>query len=127
MQLAACVCIGVLWGCTNSFIKRGSAAADLQTSTSQEPSSLAVATFWYRLLTTWKFVLPQALNLLGSVSYALLLGKAPLSFVVPITNATSLLANAVTDWTIGEQVNLAFAAPGALFLACGMYLCATAS
>lgn len=125
MQLAACLCIGLLWGCTNSFVKRGSAAASLKAASSQQPQHLSVASFWYRLLTTWKFVLPQALNLLGSVCFAYLLGKARLSFVVPITNASSLLANAVTDWAIGEQVNLALAAPGALFLALGMYLCAT--
>lgn len=127
MQLAACICVGVLWGCTNSFIKRGSVAADHQASLSQHPARLSIVTFWYNLLTTWKFVLPQALNLVGSICFAILLGKAPLSFVVPITNAVSLLANAVTDWATGEQINLTLAAPGVLFLAVGVFLCATAT
>lgn len=127
MQLAACICVGVLWGCTNSFIKRGSVAAESNPTLSQQQSRFAVVDFWFKLLTTWKFVLPQALNLIGSVCFAILLGKAPLSFVVPITNAVSLLANAVTDWASGEHIDLALAAPGVLFLALGVYLCATAT
>lgn len=123
--VAACTCVGALWGCTNSFIKRGSVIAEATSHSTQQRSRFAAVNFWHRLLTTWGFVLPQALNLIGSASFAFLLGKAPLSCVVPIANATSLLSNAVTDWAIGEQIDLAFAAPGVLFLAFGVYLCAT--
>ena len=121
MQLASCVVVGVLWGCTNSFIKRGSVEAESKAT----PANWSVLNLWYNLLSTWRFLVPQALNLLGSVAFALLLGKAPLSFVVPVTNAVSLLSNAVTDWMLGEQIDLKYAAPGVLCLAVGITLCAS--
>lgn len=122
MQFAACACIGVVWGCTNSFIKRGSLAAECQ-SEAHHPG-WGIVDLWVHLLTTWRFLLPQALNLAGSVCFTLLLGAAPLSFVVPVTNAVSLLANAVTDWALGEAIDLTYAAPGVLLLALGVGLCA---
>lgn len=123
MQFAACACVGVVWGCTNSFIKQGSLAAESR-GRAHHPGS-GIIDLWVRLLTTWRFFLPQALNLVGSVCFTLLLGTAPLSFVVPVTNAVSLLANAVTDWALGETIDLAYAAPGVLLLALGVGLCAS--
>ena len=125
MQVAACACVGIVWGCTNSFIKQGSLAAECHGQAKPHHSRYAVVDLWFCLLTTWRFFLPQALNLAGSVCFTALLGTAPLSFVVPVTNAVSLLANAVTDWALGETVDLAYAAPGVLLLALGVGLCAS--
>lgn len=125
MQLASCVGVGVVWGCTNSFIKRGSVAACTKSTSAVRSTDWPLVDLWYNLVTTWRYLLPQALNLVGSVGFALLLGKAPLSFVVPVTNAVSLLSNAVTDWALGEQIDLAYAAPGVLLLALGVGLCAS--
>ena len=124
MQLASCIGVGVLWGCTNSFIKRGSVVADSKNFDQPCDSSWSVVHLWVNLLTTWRFLVPQALNLVGSVCFAYLLGRAPLSFVVPVTNAISLLSNAMTDWLLGEHIDLAYAAPGVLLLALGVGLCA---
>ncbi len=125
MQLASCIGVGVLWGCTNSFIKRGSLVADSKSFDPACDSSWSVVHLWVNLLTTWKFLVPQALNLVGSVCFAYLLGRAPLSFVVPVTNAISLLSNAMTDWLLGEHIDLAYATPGVLLLALGVGLCAS--
>lgn len=125
MQLASCIGVGVLWGCTNSFIKRGSVVADSKASGTTRRFSWSVVDLWFDLLTTWRFLLPQALNLVGSICFALLLGRSPLSLVVPVTNAVSLLSNAVTDWALGEPIELLYAAPGVLILALGVGLCAS--
>ena len=125
MQVAACACVGIVWGCTNSFIKQGSLAAESRSQAKPDHLEYAVVGLWFRLLTTWRYLLPQALNLAGSVCFTVLLGAAPLSFVVPVTNAVSLLANAMTDWALGETVDLAYAAPGVLLLALGVGLCAS--
>ena len=125
MQLASCIGVGVLWGCTNSFIKRGSVVADIKSVDQACNSSWSVVNLWVNLLTTWRFLVPQALNLVGSVCFAYLLGRAPLSLVVPITNAISLLSNAMTDWLLGEHIDLAYAGPGVLLLALGVGLCAS--
>lgn len=125
MQVAACACVGIVWGCTNSYIKQGSLAAESGSQVAVQRSRYALLDLWCRLLTTWRFLLPQTLNLAGSVCFALLLGAAPLSFVVPVTNAVSLLANAMTDWALGEPIDLAYAAPGILLLAIGVGLCAS--
>lgn len=124
MQLASCIGVGVLWGCTNSFIKRGSVVADNKSVDQACDFKWSVVHLWVNLLTTWRFLVPQALNLVGSVCFAYLLGRAPLSFVVPVTNAISLLSTAVTDWLLGEHIDLAYAAPGVLLLALGVGLCA---
>ena len=132
MQLASCIGVGVLWGCTNSFIKRGSVVADCKSCDQACDSSWSVvhsiginSVGLFNLLTTWRFLVPQALNWVGSVCFAYLLGRAPLSFVVPVTNAISLLSNAMTDWLLGEHIDLAYAAPGVLLLALGVGLCAS--
>ena len=106
-------------------MKQGSLAAESRGQANPHLPKYATVDLWFRLLTTWRFFLPQALNLAGSVCFTLLLGAAPLSFVVPVTNAVSLLANAVTDWALGETVDLAYAAPGVLLLALGVGLCAS--
>ena len=125
MQVAACACVGIVWGCTNSFIRKGSLAAVSPAQAKPHQAGWAILDLWVRLLTTWRFFLPQALNVAGSICFTLLLGAAPLSFVVPVTNAVSLLANAVTDWALGETVDLAYAVPGVLLLALGVGLCAS--
>lgn len=125
MQLASCIGVGVLWGCTNSFIKRGGVVADSKGFVQACDSRWSVVSLWVNLLTTWRFLVPQALNLVGSVCFAYLLGRAPLSFAVPVTNAISLLSNAMTDWLLGEHIDLAYAAPGVLLLALGVGLCAS--
>ena len=125
MQVAACACVGIVWGCTNSFIKHGSVAAQSKASAGDRCLKWSVLDLWIRLLTTWRFLLPQALNLTGSVCFTLLLGSAPLSFVGPVTNAISLLSNAVTDFALGEKISLAYAAPGVLLVALGVSLCAS--
>lgn len=125
MQLASCACVGIVWGITNSFIKRGTVAAESTGRADRQCSRWLIVDLYIHLLTTWRFVLPQALNLAGSICFTLLLGTAPLSFVVPVTNAVSLLSNAVTDWALGEQIDLAYAAPGVLLLALGVGLCAS--
>ena len=58
----------------------------------QGATVVAVVNLWLCMLTTWRFFLPQALDLAGSACFTLLLGAAPLSFVVPVTNAMSLCA-----------------------------------
>lgn len=49
---------------------------------------------------------PQALNVASSVTFAALLGSAPLSLAVPAANGSSLLTNAACDWLLGEPMNL---------------------
>ena len=77
-------------------------------------------------LVTWQYSVFQALNLLGSVLFALALRdrESAISVAVPLANGTSILANAVVDYLLGEGVSFWPGVPGVACLTAGVVLCA---
>lgn len=84
----ACL-IGLIWGSTNPFIRRGSLA--VEAAQQQDGSSSAKAWFIPALC------LPWLCNQLGSVLFVVLLGQADISMAVPVANAISIAANALVS------------------------------
>jgi hypothetical protein len=110
--------VGLLWGATNPLIKRGSLLVD-----SKKAGQQGVLGEWRALLTTPSFLLPQLLNQVGSVLFAVSLGYSDISVAVPTANATSLAANAVADLLLGERFRTAYLLPGLLLVGSGIVLC----
>ncbi|PNH07826.1 Transmembrane protein 234 [Tetrabaena socialis] len=119
--LAALV-VGLLWGVTNPFVKRGSEAVSAKLSklpSSGLPQQLRV---W---LSTPAFLIPQLLNQSGSALFIYLLGSNDISVVVPAANAGSLVVNALADLALGEPLRVPHLLLGAALVAAGVYLCGT--
>jgi hypothetical protein len=122
--LLSCAAIGVVWGATNPFVRRGTIAVEAKKKKKQRATASSPLLLY---LTTPQFLVPQFLNQAGGVAFSALLasGAAPLSLAVPAVNAACLASNAVTDVLLGEQYRLALLVPGVLLVAAGLVLCST--
>jgi hypothetical protein len=103
-------------GGTNPLIRRGTLLVEKR---KQGKGSVIL-----NHLLCWEYSVFQGLNLLGGVLFALALKDSDLSLAVPLANGTSILANAVVDWILGQGVPLWPGVPGVLLLALGVALCA---
>jgi Putative transmembrane family 234 len=74
-------------------------------------------------LTAPAFIIPQLLNLCGSILFAISLGPNDLSIAVPLANGTSLFANAIVDHFLGNGAPIWPGLPGILLIITGVTLC----
>ncbi|XP_063542623.1 transmembrane protein 234 homolog [Cydia strobilella] len=94
------VLTGLLWGCTNPFIKRGTKGLrDVREST-WPAQAWAEVCF---LLGNWRYVLPWLVNQLGSLAYLFAVRRAPLSLAVPAANGLAFAATAATGAAAGDR------------------------
>lgn len=95
--------VGVLWGCSNPFIKRAQTDTR-ETSPTDSKNSSVFSTIW-RLLTTPKLLVPFLINQSGSFVYYYLLSSEPVSRASPICNSLTFLFTALTGYIwFGEEV-----------------------
>lgn len=112
---AAAVLVGAVWGITNPFVKRGSVRAE---------AAASAGAAWHASWVSPALLLPWLANQCGSVLFVALLGSgADISQAVPVANAVSIAANAVTDVALGEQYRLGRLLPGCALVAAGVLLC----
>lgn len=114
------IIVGLLWGATNPFIKRGSVLVERKKLGKKSAGFLSE---WGALLTTPSFLLPQLLNQAGGILFAILLAGSDISVAVPVANGTSLAANALVDLVLGEKYKLGLLLPGTCLVGAGIYLC----
>ena len=91
LQALAALLVGILWGATNPFIRRGSLVVE---ALQREHQSQRPHSSWKCWLSPSLYI-PWLANQLGSVLFVLLLGQADISVAVPVANAVSIAANAV--------------------------------
>ncbi|XP_021188545.2 transmembrane protein 234 homolog isoform X1 [Helicoverpa armigera] len=94
------VLTGVLWGCTNPFIRQGTKGLRDVTATTLIGQVWAEVSF---LLGNWKYVVPWLVNQAGSLSYLAAVQRAPLSVAVPTANSLAFVFTAVTGAGIGAE------------------------
>lgn len=97
--------VGMLWGCTNPFLKAGSSKAANEDKKSNNEAS------WYiRTKSTLKKFLrpsvfvPIAINQCGSVAFYYLLATDDISTAVPICNSLTFAFTGITGWALGEKI-----------------------
>ncbi|XP_026318255.1 transmembrane protein 234 homolog isoform X1 [Hyposmocoma kahamanoa] len=91
---------GLLWGCTNPFIRKGTQGLSNVHATTRFGQLHAELSF---LLTNWKYVIPFMLNQAGSVTYIVAMQRAPLTLAVPAANSLAFAATALTGAAIGDE------------------------
>ncbi|WVZ83516.1 hypothetical protein U9M48_030658, partial [Paspalum notatum var. saurae] len=97
---ASMVAVGLVWGATNALMRRGALVWDRRARAS--PSGGLIRR-WAALLLTWQYSAPFATNLCASAAFFALLGAAPISVAVPVTNAVTFAATAVTAAILGKR------------------------
>ncbi|GFQ03457.1 transmembrane protein 234 homolog [Phtheirospermum japonicum] len=78
---------------------------------------------WVKLVLIWQYTLPFLINLSVSATFFAILSDTPISLAVPITNATSFAATAVSAIVLGEQTRLGLALFGTFLIVFGVYIC----
>ncbi|OEL33847.1 hypothetical protein BAE44_0005134 [Dichanthelium oligosanthes] len=117
---ASMVAVGLVWGATNALMRRGALVWDRRSRAS--PSD-GVIRRWAALLLTWQYSVPFATNLCASAAFFALLGAAPISVAVPVTNAVTFAATAVAAAILGERVRPEPAALGTALIVIGVWVC----
>ena len=115
---ASMVAVGLVWGATNALMRRGALVWDRRARAS--PSGGNVFRRWAALLLTWQYSAPFAANLCASAAFFALLGAAPISVAVPVTNAVTFAATAAA---LGERVRLGPAVLGTALIVLGVSVC----
>mmetsp|Transcript_20550 Transcript_20550/g.29814 ORF Transcript_20550/g.29814 Transcript_20550/m.29814 type:complete len:170 (-) Transcript_20550:514-1023(-) len=140
------VLVGAVWGCTNPFLRKGSADDEQeqqpnntkkngdnkdinqnggQNAESSERKSILNSLSRLRRVGVW---LPYLLNQGGSLLYYRLLAESDLTLSVPISNALALLFSALTSFFLGERLDKPYrAALGAAFVLVGVGICLLSS
>lgn len=87
------------------------------------PAGLPAADALLQHLAAPAFILPQLLNLSGSVLFAAALAHGSISAAVPLANGVSLAANAVVDHLLGDRLALGPGLPALALVLTGVTLC----
>ncbi|XP_066346578.1 uncharacterized protein [Miscanthus floridulus] len=118
---ASMIAVGLVWGATNALMRRGALVWDRRARAS--PSGGNVFRRWAALLLTWQYSAPFASNLCASAAFFALLGAAPISVAVPVTNAVTFAATAAAAAALGERVRLGPAVLGTALIVLGVSVC----
>ncbi|XP_023725914.1 transmembrane protein 234 homolog [Cryptotermes secundus] len=114
------IAVGVLWGATNPFIKKGSAGVE---NVSAPHSSLQLLYEIQYLVCRWQYLLPFILNQFGSVLYYITLRTSDLTLAVPVANSLTFVATALCGWAVGEELPHRNTYFGILLVLSGISLC----
>ena len=138
-DVLSAVLVGAVWGCTNPFLRRGSAnddeadggssrngaedadQPDTNVNSNNNNKSILQSLLIFRRVGVW---LPYLLNQSGSILYYKLLATSDLSLSVPVCNALALVFSSATSFILGERVDRPVAALfGALLVTLGVAIC----
>ncbi|KAH7445920.1 hypothetical protein KP509_01G028700 [Ceratopteris richardii] len=133
MSIPSVVSIGIIWGVTNAFIKRGADISERQKKMRMgkevkeiNRSLLAYLHFhlqeWIFMLTVWQYSLPFLLNLSASALFFITLSDSPITLAVPVTNAITFAATAATGMALGEKMNVMRTFLGIILIVGGVWI-----
>ena len=117
-EILSLIFVGATWGCSNSFLRKGSTEAAAKTSTTigttttttEPPQPSERTPTWlkflkeqlskFRHVSVW---LPYVVNQSGSILYYVTLSQTDISIAVPACNALSLVFSICTSWFILKE------------------------
>lgn len=108
VSLLCYLLVGMLWGCTNPFIKRAQTHSNSLPSNKGNNNNNGSGTIGMlrRLFNDPKVYIPYSINQSGSFLFYFLLSKEPVSRAAPICNALTFIFTAITGFYIlGEKVS----------------------
>ncbi|CAL9201455.1 unnamed protein product [Musa hybrid cultivar] len=119
------IAVGIVWGATNAVMRRGALVWDRKLQLrSRTPGHrprgrlLGHVLRWIDLLLTWQYSVPFLINLSASAAFFHMLGGAPISVAVPVTNATTFAATAVAAMILGEEMRVGLTFFGTALIFC---------
>lgn len=123
MQTTLFFVVGMLWGCTNPFIKR--AQTSLQSTKDNSFGNKSTISFVKKLFNNPILLAPFVINQCGSVVFYMLLAHGNVSITSPACNALAVVFTALTGWYLGEKYTSPLKmAVGVTLVYIGVLLCA---
>ncbi|KAJ8919826.1 hypothetical protein NQ315_006355 [Exocentrus adspersus] len=119
-ETVSLVLVALLWGATNPFIKRNSKEIVKIKAESKVCQFLLELKY---LATNVNYLLPMAVNQLGSVLYFLTLQDVDLTICVPVTNSLTFVFTAICGWILGEELPDKRTVLGIVLVILGTALC----
>ncbi|KAF2898019.1 hypothetical protein ILUMI_08160 [Ignelater luminosus] len=119
-EIVCLVSVAFLWGATNPFIKRGSKS--ITKVKADNPVKQFLLELKY-LITNIQYIMPMALNQLGSVLYFLTLPNVDLSLSVPVANSLTFVFTGLCGWLLGEKPASKHTYLGMVLILIGTCLC----
>ncbi|CAG9478050.1 conserved Plasmodium protein, unknown function [Plasmodium vivax] len=116
MHLALYLLVGLLWGCTNAFMKGGCARGE-------EEKQKGLFRETIGLLNNWYVVIPYLFNQAGSVLYYYLLGQGDISLVMPLCNVLCFVFTFLTEMALFKRAFSFKSVLGLSFVSAGLFLC----
>ncbi|XP_043706558.1 transmembrane protein 234 homolog [Telopea speciosissima] len=126
------IAIGLVWGVTNALMRKGallwdqklqSSSVKLQQFPQLHRRLLGHLNNWLELLLVWQYSIPFLLNLSASATFFAVLSDSPISLAVPVTNATTFAATAISAMLLGEETRVGFALFGTFLIVLGVWFC----
>ncbi|KAF5202902.1 transmembrane protein [Thalictrum thalictroides] len=126
------IAIGLVWGITNAIMRRGALIWDkkIQSLANKAHQSsqihqrvLGYLKNWLNLLLIWQYSVPFLVNLSASAAFFAILRDSPISLAVPVTNATTFAATAVSAMILGEETHVGYALFGTFLIVLGVWIC----
>ncbi|KAG5869505.1 hypothetical protein JTB14_008056 [Gonioctena quinquepunctata] len=119
-QILSLIMVGMLWGATNPFIKKKSKGINKVKAKSKFSRFFLELKY---LLTNIEYLVPMALNQLGSVLYFITLQEVDLTLSVPIANSLTFVFTAVSGWIMGEDLPKKSTVVGVILVILGTLMC----
>ncbi|CAG9824457.1 unnamed protein product [Phaedon cochleariae] len=114
------ILVGVLWGVTNPLIKKRSKGLKKVNA----DSTLMQFLLDVKMLATHiEYLVPIALNQVGSVLYFITLQNVDLTLSVPVANSLTFVFTAISGWILGEELPKTSTILGIVLVILGTILC----
>lgn len=116
--------VGILWGCTNPFIKHAQNLVDQENKLKEDHHSSVITNDLYRLITKPILFIPYLINQSGSLVYYYLLSHEPITKANPLCNSLTFIFTAITGYFyFKEEVKSPFLLfLGILLVLIGVYI-----
>ena len=124
--------VGILWGCTNPFIKYAQAknnGSSLPTNNNNTVESKTYLNTIKKFVTDPFMFLPFLLNQSGSFFYYFIIASQPISVASPICNSLAFMFTAVTGYCYFKEElhSLSLLLIGVAFVLTGSFICISSS
>jgi len=119
--------VGILWGCTNPFIKHAQAKHNNSLPTNHTIESKTYMNTIKKFVTDPFMFLPFLLNQSGSFFYYFIIASQPISVASPICNSLAFMFTAVTGYCYFKEElhSLTLLLIGIAFVLTGSFICIT--
>ena len=119
--------VGLLWGCTNPFIKHAQQRA-IESEKELSSKKKGVLSSLFRLLKQPQLFMAYAINQSGSFMYYLILSEEPISRANPICNSLTFVITAVVGCLFFNETcqSPLLLLIGIALVVLGVYVCITA-